>query len=257
MTKKAELVFIPMTGMDHLVRTVQLAKLLVHLSPNLSITILTIKPPYDTRICSYVDSLTATATGRLKFISLPQPDPDVDVFKFMSRLVQTQGPLVKQAVTNIVERSNSVPDSPRLTGFVLDMFLTPFIDLANVFGVPSYAFYTSGAAFLGFQFYTMVLHDERKVEFDELEDSNTEFTIPSYVNPVSTNLFPIDMFNHESFTFLRNMVKGLRETKGIMVNTFSELESHAVDSLSNGQLQIPPVYPVGLILDLAGPRGTH
>ncbi|GMI69089.1 UDP-glucosyl transferase 71B6 [Hibiscus trionum] len=257
MTKKAELVFIPMPRMGHLVSTVQLAKLLVHLKSNLYITILTIKPPYDAKVSAYVDSLTVTASSRIKFISLPQAAPDVDVFKFLSRLVQTHGPLVKEAVTNIVELSNSVPDSPRLAGFVQDMFLTPFIDLANEFGVPSYAFYTSGAAFLGFQFYAQVLHDEQNVEFVELKDSNTEFTVPSYVNPVSTNLFPVDMFNRESFTFLHNMAKGLREMKGIMVNTFSELESHAVNSLSNGELQIPPVYPVGPILDLAKSSGAH
>ncbi|KAK9013210.1 hypothetical protein V6N11_041228 [Hibiscus sabdariffa] len=244
-----------MPGMGHLVSTVELAKLLVHLNSNLSVTILTIKRPYDAKVSAYVDSLTATS--RIKFINLPQPDPDVDVFKFMSRLVQSHGPLVKEVVTNIVELSNSVPDSPRLAGFVLDMFLTPFIDLANEFGVPSYAFYTSGAAFLGFQFYTQVLHDEQKVKFVELKDSNTEFTIPSYVNPVSTKLFPIDMFNRESFTFLHNMVEGLGKMKGIMVNTFLELESHAVNSLCNGKLQIPPVYPVGPILDLASPNGAH
>ncbi|KAK9039025.1 hypothetical protein V6N11_023864 [Hibiscus sabdariffa] len=248
-----------MPGMGHLVSTVELAKLLVHLNSNLSATILTIKRPYDAKVSAYVDSLTATVTttSRIKFINLPQPDPDVDVFKFMSRLVQTHGPLVKEVVTNIVELSNSAPDSPRLAGFVLDMFLTHFIDLANEFGVPSYAFYTSGAAFLGFQFYTQVLHDEQKVEFVELKDSNTEFTIPSYVNPVSTKLFPVDMFNRESFTFLHNMVEGLGKMKGIMVNTFSELEPHAVDSLCNGKLQIPPVYPVGPILDLASPNRAH
>ncbi|KAE8703900.1 UDP-glucose flavonoid 3-O-glucosyltransferase 6 [Hibiscus syriacus] len=46
------------------------------------------------------------------------------------------------------------------------------------------------------------------------------------------------------------MAKRVRQVKGIMVNTFSEFESHAVNSLSNDKLQIPPVYPVGPILNL-------
>ncbi|XP_039001004.1 anthocyanidin 3-O-glucosyltransferase 6-like [Hibiscus syriacus] len=257
MTKKAELVFIPMPGMGHLVSTVQVAKLLVDLNSNLSVTVLTIKSPYDAKVSAYVDSLTATTNSRIKFIILPQPEPDADILKFLSILVQTQLPLVKEAVTNIVELSNSVPDSPRLAGFVLDMFLTRFVDLANEFGVPSYAFFTSGAAFLGFQFYTHVLYEEQNVDFVELKDSDTEFAIPSYVNPISTKFFLIEMFNPTSITFLHNMARGLREMKGIMVNTFSELESHAVDSLSNGKLQIPPVCPVGPILDLAGSSEIH
>ncbi|KAE8730525.1 hypothetical protein F3Y22_tig00002919pilonHSYRG00123 [Hibiscus syriacus] len=262
MTKKAELVFIPMPGMGHLVPIVQLAKLLVHLNSSLSITILTIKTPYDPKFCAYIDSLsadrTSTTTSRIKFINLPQPDPDVDEFKFLSSLAQTQGSLVKEAVTNIVELSNSVPGSPRLAGFVLDMFLTPFVGLAKEFGVPSYALFSSGAGALGFAFYIQALHDEQNDEFLKFKDSETEFTIPSYINPVSTNFFPSMMSRPELVNFfILNMARGLREVKGILINTFSELESHAVDSLSNGKHQIPPIYPVGPILDLADPSGTH
>ncbi|KAL4378983.1 hypothetical protein GQ457_02G005680 [Hibiscus cannabinus] len=262
MTKKAELVFIPSPGMGHLVSTVELAKLLLHLDSNLSISVLIMKPPYNSKITSYIDSLTfattSATTGRLKFINLPQSFPG-DIIKFMSTLVETQGPLVKEAVSNIVELSNSVPHSPRLAGFVLDMFVTPFVDMANEFGVPSYVFYTSGAAFLGFKFYVQVLHDEQNVEFHELKDSEAEFNIPTYANPVPTKSFPSIMFrpDSEAVTFVVNIAKGLREMRGILVNTFSELESYAIDSLSNDKLQIPPVYPVGPILDLAGSSGTH
>ncbi|GMI98514.1 UDP-glucosyl transferase 71B6 [Hibiscus trionum] len=258
MMKKSELVFVPLPAMGHLVSTVQLAKLLVNLNSNLSITVLTIKPPSDAKVSAYIDTLIATATSRVKFINLQQQsDSEVGVFTFFTTLVQTHGLLLKEAVTNIVDHSNSVPDSPRLAGFVLDMFLTPLVDLASEFGVPSYAFYTSGAGFLGFQFYTQALHDEQNVDFLELKDSDTEFTIPSYTNPVSTRLFPSIMFNPESVNFFLNMARGLRKVKGIMVNTFSEFESHAVNSFSNDKLQIPPVYPVGPILNLDGSNEVH
>ncbi|KAK8717749.1 hypothetical protein V6N13_045006 [Hibiscus sabdariffa] len=210
MLKKPELVFIPLPVMGHLVSTVELAKLLVHLNSNLSITVFIIKSPYESKITSYIDSLTALTTSttaissRIKFVNLPQSYPD-DVSKFMITLVQS-----------------SNPGTARERGH-----------LANEFGVPSYAFYTSGAGFLGLVFHTQVLHDEQNVEFVELKDSDTEFTVPTYANPVSTKLFPAGVFRPEGFSFFLNMAKGLREMKGIMVNTFSELESLAVDSLSN------------------------
>ncbi|KAH1129320.1 hypothetical protein J1N35_000698 [Gossypium stocksii] len=248
MMKKAELVFLPAPGVGHLVSAVEVAKLLVDLNANLSISVLTIKQPLNYKATAYIDYLkaTTTTTTRIKVIDLPQSDAAMDRLKFVGSLVQTHGPLVKEAVAKIVENSNSVTGSPRLAGFVFDMFCTSFRDLANDFGAPSYLFCTSGAGFLGFLFFAQALHDEQNFEFVELTDSDTEFTIPSYVNPVSTKFFPTVTFKPEGFGFLVNIAKGVREMKGIMVNTVSELESHAVDSLSNGKL--PPVYPVGPIL---------
>ncbi|KAE8690107.1 UDP-glucose flavonoid 3-O-glucosyltransferase 6 [Hibiscus syriacus] len=257
--KKAELMFVPAPAMGHLISAVQLAKLLLDLNANLSITILTVKPQQDTKISAYIDSLTATATATdsIQFIDLSQSYLEADVFKFLNNLAQTIGPLVKEVVTNMIEHSNSVPNSPRLAGFVLDSLLTCLIELANEFGVPSYAFYTSGAGSLGFHHYTQALHDEEKIEFGELKDSDTKFTVPSYVNPVSIKLFPSVMFQPESFTLFSNLIKGIREVKGVLINTFSELESHAVDSFSNGKLQVPPIYPVGPILNLEGSSNVH
>ncbi|TYJ27735.1 hypothetical protein E1A91_A07G209100v1 [Gossypium mustelinum] len=254
--KKAELVFIPFPAKGHLVSAVEVAKILVDLNSNLYISFLIIKQPVGAERTAYADSLTAaTTTTRIKFIHLPQPDSDIDAANFIRSVVQTQEPLVREAVTKIVEHSNSVPGSPRLAGFVLDLFCTSFRDLANDFGVPSYLFCTSGAGFLGFLFFIQALHDEQNFEFVELTDSETEFTIPSYVNPVSAKLFPSGTFKPEGFGLFLSMAKQVREMKGIMVNTFLELESHAVDSLSNGKL--PPVYPVGPILNTEGSSGVH
>ncbi|XVF71120.1 hypothetical protein PTKIN_Ptkin12aG0010100 [Pterospermum kingtungense] len=249
--KKAELVFIPWPGMGHLVSPVQLAKLLVDLNPNLSITFIIIKSPTDPKVVPYVDSLAAnTTTSRIKFVVLPQPETDIDVSaaKLMSNLTQALRPLVKEAVTKMVQLSKSVPDSPKLAGFVFDMFFTPLVDLANEFGVPSYAFFASGAAFLGFVFYLQALCDEQKVDIQKLRDSDHEFLVPSFINPVSTKFFPSVIFMPENFCILYEMAKGFRQVKGIMVNTILELESHAVNSFSDGML--PSVYPVGPLLNL-------
>ncbi|XVF71141.1 hypothetical protein PTKIN_Ptkin12aG0012200 [Pterospermum kingtungense] len=103
------------------------------------------------------------------------------------------------------------------------MFYATWIDLGDEFGVTSYVFYTSGAAYLGFQFYVQALQDKLKVDIVELKDSDTEFTIPSYVNPVSTKFIPTVLFKPDSFAIVHNMARRLREVKGIMVNTFSAL----------------------------------
>ncbi|TYH27464.1 hypothetical protein ES288_A02G072200v1 [Gossypium darwinii] len=226
MVMKAELVFIPMPRLGHFVSMAQLAKLLLDLHPNLSITVLIMKLIPDAELDAHVHSLTAT---RIKFIHLPPPEThkDLSPANFITNLVQTHVPLVKQAATNIVHYSTSVLDSPRFAGYV---------------------FYASGAAFLGFQFYALGLHDEQNVNIFELKDSDTEFTIPSYLNPVSSKLFPTVMLKPESLPMMNTLARGLRKAKGIMINTFWELESHAISSLSEGSA--PPVYPVGPILNL-------
>ncbi|XP_017971939.1 PREDICTED: anthocyanidin 3-O-glucosyltransferase 6 [Theobroma cacao] len=258
--KKAELVFVPMPRMGHLVSTVELAKLLVDLNSNLSITVLIIKTPYDPNLTAYIDSLiadTVTISTRIKFINLPQDEAQKGIppNKFMTTIIQIQRPHIKEAIAKIVQYSNSVPNSPRLVGFVLDMFFTALVDLANEFGVASYIFYTSSAAFLGFQFYMQALRDEQNVDITKLKGSDAEFTIPSYVNPIAAKFFPPLMFKPETLIVLLDVARELREVKGIMVNSFLELESHAVDSFSNGEY--PTVFPVGPILNLKSESRVH
>ncbi|WRX10995.1 hypothetical protein QQP08_003482 [Theobroma cacao] len=178
--KKAELVFVPTLGMGHLVSIVELAKLLVDLNSNLSITVFIIKLPYDPNLTAYIDSFIAdndTIYTRIKFINLPQDETQKGVppYKFMTTIIQSQRPHIKEAVAKIVQYSSSVPHSPRLVGFVIDMFFTTLVDLANEFGVASYVFYTLSAAFLGFQFYMQALHAEQNVDITKLKGSDAEF----------------------------------------------------------------------------------
>ncbi|KAJ6426154.1 hypothetical protein OIU84_026689 [Salix udensis] len=157
-------------------------------------------------------------------------------------------PNVKEEVSRLVSRSESSPGSPTIAGFVLDMFCTSMIDVANEFGVPSYIFLTSSAACLGLQFYVQALHDEQKVDLTEFKGSDTELVMPCLANPLPAKLLPSVMLNKEWLSFLMTPTRRFRETKGIMVNTFEELESHAINSFSNGNT--PPVYPVGPMLNL-------
>ena len=165
----------------------------------------------------------------------------------MSEFLEAQIPLLRDAVQELT-LSNSV----RLAGFVVDMFSTSMIDVADEFGVPSYLFYTSSAAFLGFKFHLQFLHDYEDLDFNEFKDSDAELEVPSFANSVPVKVFPSVMFDKEgggTEMFLYN-TRRFRQVKGIMVNTFVELESHAIQSFSGST--IPPVYPVGPVLNTQG-----
>ncbi|XP_034899068.1 anthocyanidin 3-O-glucosyltransferase 2-like [Populus alba] len=246
--KKAELVFIPTPGISHLLSTVEVAKLLLDRDERLSITFLIMKIRSDPKIDRFINSVS-TACNRIRFINLPKDEPVPNQpRKFLFSLIETQIPHVKDEVSKLVSQSESSPDSPTLSGFVLDMFCTPMMDVANEFGVPSYIFLTSGAASLGVQFYVQALHDEQKVDPTEFKGSDAELVMPCLANPVPAKVLPSVLLNKERLPHMLRQARRFRETKGIIINTFEELESHAINSFSKGN--IPPVYPVGPILNL-------
>ncbi|KAG5252519.1 anthocyanidin O-glucosyltransferase [Salix suchowensis] len=246
--KKAELVFIPRPSISHLVSTVEVAKLLVDRDERLSITFLIMKINFDPKVDTFIDS-GSTARNRIRFNHLTKYEPDPNQpNNFFVSLIESQKPNVKEEVSRLVSRSESSPGLPTLAGFVLDKFCTSMIDVANEFGVPSYIFLTSSAASLGLQFYVQALHDEQKVDPTEFKGSDAELVMPCLANPLPAKLLPSVMLNKKWLPILISPARRFRETKGIMVNTFEELESQAINSFSNGNT--PPVYPVGPMLNL-------
>ncbi|GFZ07617.1 glucosyltransferase-like protein [Actinidia rufa] len=117
------------------------------------------------------------------------------------------------------------------------------------FGVPSYIFCPSGAAFLGLMLYLPDRHIQIQIE-SEFTMSYPDYSISSYANPVPTCVLPSALFNeHGGYTSFLNHARRFRESKGIIVNTFAELESYAMNSFS---LEALPVYTVGPLVDLIG-----
>uniref|UniRef100_A0A2K1ZUW0 Uncharacterized protein n=1 Tax=Populus trichocarpa TaxID=3694 RepID=A0A2K1ZUW0_POPTR len=73
-------------------------------------------PPLDSKTKEYIESVSASVSAHIQFVDLPtcQSEPS--------------------------------SESPQLAGFVVGMFYTTMIDMANEFGVPSYVFEASSAA---------------------------------------------------------------------------------------------------------------
>ncbi|KAJ6912238.1 hypothetical protein NC651_014812 [Populus alba x Populus x berolinensis] len=249
--KNAELVFIPAPIIGHFASAVEVAKLLLERDERLSITFLVMKSSLSTKIArSYNDSVIA-ACGRIRFIHLPEVELDPNLpSRFFISLIEAQKPHVKEEVSKLVMESESSPDSPRLAGFVLDMFSASIIDVANEFGVPSYIFFTSAAAFLGTTLYIQALHDEQKVDPTEFKNSDVELVMPCLASPFPAKVLPSSLLGKDLLPLFLPLIRRFREAKGIMVNTFYELESHAINSFSDGNY--PPVYPVGPLLNLNG-----
>ncbi|KAI3706711.1 hypothetical protein L6452_24637 [Arctium lappa] len=241
----SELVFIPSPGAGHLPPTVELAKLLLHRENRLSITIIIMKVPFG----GTYDTETLNSTPRLRFIKIPSDESTIALISpatFLSAFVEHHKSHVRNIVCGIIDSNTA-----QLVGFVVDMFCVAMVDVANEFGAPTYTYFTSGAAILGLLFYLQTKRDEEDHDVTELKkDSESELSIPSYINPVPVKVLPDAVFDKEggSKMFL-DLPKRFRQTKGIIVNSFHELESHGIEFLS-GDDDIPPVFPVGPILNL-------
>lgn len=251
--KKAELVFIPFPVTGHLVSMVEVARLLVDRDDRLSVTVLIIKLPSDNTVATYTQSLTSSnLSSRIKFIDLPDYQPDKESTppkNFFTYLIESKKPHVKEVVSKLTDDS---PDSPQLAGFVLDMFCTCMIEVADEFKVPSYIFFTSGAAFLSFMLRVQALHDEEDIVLTELKDSDAVLEVPGLVNSVPAKVWPSSVFDKEWVEALYQQARSFRGVKGILVNTFEELESCAVRSFCDGKTKSPPLYAVGPILNIKG-----
>ncbi|KAK9156175.1 hypothetical protein Sjap_003655 [Stephania japonica] len=248
-TKKYELVFIPSPGISHLVPTVEFAKTLLDTDHRLSVTVLTMNVPYGPILSSYTDSLP-----EIRFIELIQPDSPPPEMKIslsgLCELIDYYKPHSRRAITQLIATELD-PNSISLAALVLDMFTMPMADIGGELGVPSYVYYTSAAAALGL-FLHMPVFDST-IETDLENELTRELEIPGFKNSVPAIAVPSVLWTKNSDDYAWYLYNGRRvgETKGVIINSFYDLEAYAIDSFRSNS-SYPYVYSVGPVLDLAG-----
>ncbi|XP_073058199.1 anthocyanidin 3-O-glucosyltransferase 2-like [Primulina eburnea] len=246
--KLIELVFIPFPSLSHLAALVKLAKLLTDTDRRLSVTILIFKTPIDTKIDSFTKNYSHS---RVRFVQIIPHDESriLEVMKspstFMFQFIGSQKKAAMDAVTEIMKDPTRI-----VAGFVMDMFCTAMIEVADEFRVPSYICFTCGAAVLGLLLHFQRLNDEFGPGYvaAQYEGSDSEVSIPTYINPYPASVLPSIVFEKD-FGVLDHL-KRFRDCKGIVINTFVELESHAVKSLL-ADVNVPNIFPIGPMIQEA------
>ncbi|WCJ28111.1 UDP-Glycosyltransferase superfamily protein [Euphorbia peplus] len=251
MTKNFQLIFIPSPSVGHLASNVEAAKLLLDRDDRMSITVFIFKRSSDSTLTSY--SYDLTSTPRLRFLNLPMVESE----KYSLNFMQLQTPQVRKATSDIITSSTSgFDDSPPIAGFVLDLFCSSLMDVAVEFGVPSYIYVATNASFLGFLFHFQLLHDEGRIDVSRVKDTDKDLEVPSFTKAFPARVLPTVVREKDWVDQLFSHTRRFREAKGILVNTFIELETRALEFLSRGNN--PPVYPVGPVLNLeSGPSDDH
>ncbi|KFK23127.1 hypothetical protein AALP_AAs61551U000100 [Arabis alpina] len=250
---KIELVFIPSPGIGHLRSTVELAKKLIGIDQRLSITIIIIphpsyKPGDNSGDSAYIESLSTTTTtqDRLRYVSISVADQPTGVPLPTQVYIENQKPKVRHAIAKL--------NSPKLAGFMVDMFCISMIDLAKEFGVPCYMIFTSNATFLGIALHLQLMYDEKKYDVSDLDHSVTKLEIPCLTRSFPVKCLPYLYSSKDWLPLYVAQARNFRKMKGILVNSVPELEPHALKWFSGGGCggggdgDLPRVYPVGPVL---------
>ncbi|KAI4338970.1 hypothetical protein MLD38_023967 [Melastoma candidum] len=256
---ETQLVLIPSPGAGHLFAAVELAKLLVGRHHSLSIVVLVMSFPSDlskgTASATSDSFASAVDPTRVRFIDLPLDDTfhDTTTSNFLLHFIENNRANVTRCVAGLVAEwgSASTPTPRRLGGFVLDMFCTAMIEVADSFGVPSYTFFTCNAAFLELMFDMQEQTDRQGKNMLDYKDSKEEYVFRGFSRRLPASVLPSIVLVEETVDQFLQIARSFRRANGIIVNTFLELEQNTIKFLQSDP-DMPKVYPVGPILNIGG-----
>uniref|UniRef100_A0A7N0TYK4 Glycosyltransferase n=1 Tax=Kalanchoe fedtschenkoi TaxID=63787 RepID=A0A7N0TYK4_KALFE len=241
MAKSTNLIIVPAPGHSHLVSIIEFANILLRRDDRFSISVLVINPPFTAE--GLFTKKLSDSHPAISFIDVPRVDPAPLISNptmapeaFVSSYIELHKPNVRAAVEKLVIQHEGAS-----TRFVVDMFCTSMLEVARGFGWPGYTFFASSAAFLGL----LQFMSARSVFCEDDPDA----LIPAYARPVPTSVLPTFVFRKDGYDAFAAHGERIRETDGVIINTFADLEPHALRSFGDG---FPPLYPIGPVLDLAG-----
>ncbi|CAI8585689.1 unnamed protein product [Vicia faba] len=213
MKKNSELIFVPAPGIGHLVSSLEFAKLLVNTHANLSITVICIKFPGTLISDSYIKAALASEP-HIQLIDLPEVQrPPEELLKSPEFFILT---FMESLIPHVKSAIQTIL-SDKVVGLMLSL-------------------------------------QNRRIEdiFDD-SDLDHQLLIHGFSIPVPFNVLPDAFFNkHGGYVAYYKFAERFRDTKGIIVNTFSELEQYSIDALSNHDEKVPPIYAAGPLLGLKG-----
>ncbi|KAG6502169.1 anthocyanidin 3-O-glucosyltransferase 2-like [Zingiber officinale] len=241
---KGKVVLLPIPGAGHIMSMFEFAKLLHRYHVPVTVLITPIPDlPVEDCIATVVASSLDIDFCHLQPVDLPKDfdGPEDFLFAYMDEQ--------KQQIKSVLHDLLRSGDAP-LAALIVDLFATGAIDVAAELGVPCYVYSASNAAFLALMLYLPTLEEKFPVEFEEMEE---EVRVPG-VCPIPPISMPSPFMRKKSRRYTCFIRHGRRysELKGIVINTFTDLEPVTLRALEEGLCapgrRTPPVYPVGPLI---------
>ncbi|CAN8308842.1 unnamed protein product [Cochlearia groenlandica] len=243
-SKSTHVAIIPSPGMGHLIPLVEFAKRLVH-RHGVTVTFIVVgeSPPSKSQR-SVLESLPSSS---ISSVFLPPADlsdlpPTTRIETRISLTVTRSNPELRRVFESFAAE-NRLP-----AALVVDLFGTDAFEAAVEFHVAPFIFFPTTANVLSFFLNLPKLDETVSCEYRELTEP---VKLPGCV-PVQGKDFldPAQDRKDDAYKWLLHNTKRYKEAKGILVNSFFELEPNAIKALQEpGFDDRPPVYPVGPLVN--------
>ncbi|KAL6297283.1 hypothetical protein ACE6H2_005425 [Prunus campanulata] len=237
-------------GMGHIISMVELGKLILNRYPGkFSITILyTCGCFVDTpSIPAYIQRISL-AHPSISFRQFPRVQIENTLIgaSIMFDFIRRNDPHVRLALQEISK-------SLAIHAFIIDIFCSSALPMAKELGIPTYYFYTSGAAALAVFLYFPKIEEQTTKSFKDLTE--TVLAFPGLKSPLNAPHMPEAMLDRDdpSYWDMVYFCSHLPKSNGIIANTFEELEPSAVlKAIAQGlcvpDAPTPPVYYIGPLI---------
>jgi hypothetical protein len=258
---KAHVVAVPSLGQGHLIPFLELAKLLA--SQGLAVSYVT-TPGNVNRLNPQVECLNLD----IRLVSLPLPPiegvpPGIEstdsvpvnvihaLFASSHKLAGAfEEWLDQQMSSHKEEAQNFSPSTPLPVSCIIGDMCTGWAQRSGAkFGIPTVVFYTTGA------FSMSVMHSifnhvpQKSVEGDDDFFEVPKLSFPFKLRKSEMSVAWRDPDSHPLWGFFREELNQSMEGRGILINTFYELDYLGIDHIAN--LTGKPVWSIGPILPLA------
>uniref|UniRef100_A0ACD5VJT9 Uncharacterized protein n=1 Tax=Avena sativa TaxID=4498 RepID=A0ACD5VJT9_AVESA len=246
MTEKTVVLY-PTLGVGHLNPMVQLAK--AFLRRGVAVTIAVVDPPGKDPVLEAAVARLASACPSMTVCLLPIPPASADkpyshpAMRMLDEL-RLASPVLRVFLGSL----------PAVDALVVDMFCIDALDVAAELAVPAYIFYPSAAGDLAIYLQVPDLCRAAPSSFKDMGETALRF---SGVPPVRALDMPDTMLDRESELCRRRVRQLARmpEARGILVNSFEELEPRALKAIRDGLCvpsgpgSTPQIYCVGPLVD--------
>ncbi|KAL5062398.1 hypothetical protein RYX36_024135 [Vicia faba] len=225
-------------GMGHLIPMIEFAKRLTN-HHNLPVTFIipSDSPPSKAQTTVLSSLPPAISHIFLPPVTLSDLPPDTKPEPLMTITILRSLPSLHQTLLSLIT-------SHRLSALVVDLFGTDIFDTAAELDIPSYIFFPTTANNLSFGLYLPQLDRMIRSEFRDISEP---FNIPGCFAVQGKN-FPDPALDRtgEAYKCFIYHLKRYRMARGIIENSFFELEPEAFMFLQKSE---PVVYPVGPLVN--------
>ncbi|XP_020204345.1 UDP-glycosyltransferase 1-like [Cajanus cajan] len=256
MTTKDSIVLYSALGRGHLVSMVELGKLIITHHPSLSINILFLTPPPNQDTPTSPTAFTCQATAKY-IAAVTAATPAITFHRIPQVSIPTALP--PQALTFELCRATTrhlrriLASIPSLRAVVLDFMNYAATRVTAALNIPTYFYYTSGASTLAVLLQQPTLHENTTVS---LKDLNMHLIIPGVPKIHTDDLpDPVKDRKSESYQVYIDIATCLRDSDGVIVNSFNAIEERVVEVFNQGLMEgtttTPPVFCIGPVISSA------